>query len=102
MIASQAFIDQHPDTLRRFLVAYTEAVRFINQQPDAANVIIARETQLDKAIVVTARRRIDYSARVDVDASLETLAWSLQLGYLKQPPNPTHLFDLRFLPQEAE
>jgi NitT/TauT family transport system substrate-binding protein len=102
VIASQAFIDQHPDTLRRFLVAYTEAVRFINQQPDAANVIIARETQLDKAIVVTARRRIDYSARVDVDASLETLAWSLQLGYLKQPPNPTHLFDLRFLPQEAE
>jgi NitT/TauT family transport system substrate-binding protein len=102
VIASQAFIDQHPDTLRRFLVAYVEAVRFINLQPDEANEIISRETQLDKSIVVAARNRIDYTAQVDIDASLETLAWSVQLGYLKKAPSPEQLFDLRFLPQGIE
>jgi NitT/TauT family transport system substrate-binding protein len=102
VIASQQFIDQHPEELRRFLAAYVEAVDFINQQPDAANDIIGRETQLDKTIVVAARRRIDYSAEVDVDASLETLAWSVELGYLKKAPTPAQLFDLRFLPKEAQ
>jgi ABC-type nitrate/sulfonate/bicarbonate transport system substrate-binding protein len=102
VIASQAFIDQHPDVLRRFLAAYTEAVHFINFQPEEANEIISRETQLEKSIVVAARRRIDYSAQVDVDASLETLAWSVELGYLKKAPTPEQLFDLRFLPQEPE
>ncbi len=102
VIASQTFIDQNPDVLRRFLVAYTEAVHFINFQPEEANEIISRETQLDKSIVVAARRRIDYSAQVDVDASLETLAWSVELGYLKKAPTAAQLFDLRFLPQETE
>jgi NitT/TauT family transport system substrate-binding protein len=102
VIASQAFIDQHPDALRSFLAAYTEAVHFINFRPEEANEIISRETQLDKSIVVAARRRIDYSAQVDVDASLETLAWSVELGYLKKAPTPAQLFDLRFLPQETE
>jgi NitT/TauT family transport system substrate-binding protein len=101
VVASQSFIDQHPDVLRRFLQAYAEAVRYINLQPDGANDIISRETQLDKAVVVSARQRIDYSSQVDVDASLETLEWSRSLGYLKRVPKPEELFDLRFLPQEV-
>jgi NitT/TauT family transport system substrate-binding protein len=102
VIASQAFIDVHPDVLRRFLVAYTQTVQFINHQPDEANEIISRETQLDKTIVIAARNRIDYTAQVDVDASLQTLAWSVKLGYLKHLPSSAQLFDLRFLPWEVE
>ncbi len=102
VIASQSFIDQHPDVLRRFLLAYSEAVRYINLQPDAANDIISRETQLDKAVVIAARQRIDYSSQVDVDASLETLEWSRSLGYLKKLPTSAELFDLRFLPQGVQ
>ncbi len=102
VIASQAFIDAHPEALRRFLAAYTQAVQFINAQPDEANDIISRETQLDKSVVVAARRRIDYTAHVDVDASLQTLAWSQRLGYLKHPASASELFDLRFLPAGAE
>jgi NitT/TauT family transport system substrate-binding protein len=102
VIASQAFIDHHPDELRRFLAAYAEAVHFINSQPEEANEIISRETQLDKSIVVAARKHIDYSAQVDIEASLETLAWAVELGYLKKTPTPEQLFDLRFLPKEAD
>jgi len=102
VIASQAFIDKHPDELRRFVAAYAEAVRYINLQPDVANDIISRETQLDKAVVVAARQRIDYSSKVDVDASIETLEWSRSLGYLKRLPTPSELFDLQFLPPEVQ
>lgn len=102
VIASQEFIDKHPDTLRRFLVAYVEAVSFINHHADEANDVISRETQLNKPIVYAARRRIDYTAQVDVNASLETLRWSVQLGYLSKLPTAEGLFDLRFLPTGAE
>jgi NitT/TauT family transport system substrate-binding protein len=101
VVANQTFIDQHPDELRRFLVAYLEAVQFINRQPDEANQIISRETQLAPSIVAAARRRIDYSAQVDLDASMETLKWSVDLGYLHKLPAPDQLFDLRFLPREV-
>lgn len=98
VIASQAFIDAHPEALRQFLSAYVQTVEFINTQPDEANDIISHETQLDKSVVVAARRRIEYTAHVDVDASLQTLAWSQRLGYLKHPVSAADLFDLRFLP----
>jgi len=98
VVSTQNFIDHHADTLRRFLAAYVQAVDFINQQPAAANQIISKETQLSPAVVAAARQRIDYSSDVDVDASLETLRWSVDLGYLKKLPSPAQLFDLRFLP----
>lgn len=101
VVASQSFIDAHPDVLRRFLLAYTQTVQFINQQPGEANGLISRETQLDPSIVTAARKRIDYTAQVDIDASLKTLAWSVKLGYLKRLPSSEELFDLRFLPQEV-
>ncbi len=98
VIASQAFIDRRPEDLRRFLAAYAETVAFINGSPAEANGIIAREIQLDPAIVAAARRRVDYSFQVDAEADLRTLAWSRQAGYLKQVPAAAALFDLRYLP----
>jgi NitT/TauT family transport system substrate-binding protein len=101
VVSSQSFIDHHPDLLRRFLGAYVQAVNFINQQPQEANQIISKETQLSPEVVAAARHRIDYSSEVDVDASLETLRWSVDLGYIKKLPSPAQLFDLRFLPQKG-
>jgi NitT/TauT family transport system substrate-binding protein len=98
VIARQSFIDTRSDELRRFLDAHVRAIQFINEHPDEANDIIARETGLDKAIVVHARKRIDYTAQVDVDASRQTLQWSKQLRYLKEVPSAEKLFDLKYLP----
>jgi NitT/TauT family transport system substrate-binding protein len=102
VIARQSFIDQYPDQLRRFLVAYQETVDFINQQPGQANEIISREIQLDKSIVAKARRRIDYTVQIDTTAALETLEWSKELGYLSEIPQAAKLFDLRFLPRSRQ
>jgi NitT/TauT family transport system substrate-binding protein len=100
VIARQGFIDTRPGDLRRLLAAYVQAILFINAQPDAANQLISKETQLDTAIIAAARRRIDYTAHVDVAASLQTLQWSKQLGYLKAVPTAAQLFDLNYLPRE--
>jgi NitT/TauT family transport system substrate-binding protein len=100
VIARQAFIDSRPSDLRRLLAAHVETIEFINGHADGANDFIARETGLDKSVVAAARRRIDYTAQVDVDASRRTLEWSRQLGYLKGVPSASKLFDLRFLPHE--
>jgi len=99
VIARQSFIDTRSDELRRFLAAHVQAIQFINEHADEANGIIARETNLDVAIVAHARKRIDYAAQVDVDASRQTLQWSKQLRYLKEVPSAEKLFDLKYLPR---
>jgi len=98
VIARQDFIDRRPDDLRAFLAAYDETVRFMNDRPEEANGLIAREVKLDASTVAAARRRIDYTTRVDVAAALQTLRWSKDLGYLKALPAEAALFDLRYLP----
>ncbi len=100
MIARQAFIDGHPAVLRQFLAGYVRTIRFMNEDPGSANEIIGKEIQLDKEIVTAARKRIDYRADVDPVADLGTLEWSAKLGYLKQVPQASTLFDLSFLPKQ--
>jgi NitT/TauT family transport system substrate-binding protein len=100
VIARQSFIDAHPTELRQFLAAYVEAIGFINDSPDEANTIISNELQLDLAIVASARKRIDYTWRVDPAASLRTLEWSKQAGYLKEIPSAAKLFNLNYLPKD--
>ena len=98
VIARQGFIDGRPEDLRRFLAAYAETIEFLNGSPLEANRIIAKEIQVEPAIVASARRRIDYTFQVDAAADLQTLGWSTQAGYLKQAPVAAALFDLRYLP----
>jgi NitT/TauT family transport system substrate-binding protein len=100
VIARQSFIDSHPAELRKFLMAYAQAVDFINASPNEANRIIADELQLDPSIIGNARKRIDYTYHVDPQASLKTLEWSKQTGYLKNIPTADKLFDLRYLPAD--
>jgi NitT/TauT family transport system substrate-binding protein len=100
VIARQSFIDAHPAELRKFLAAYVQAIKFINGNPDEANKIIASDLQLDTAVVARARNRIDYTWHVDPDATLKTLEWSKQAGYLKEIPTAAKLFDLSYLPAD--
>ncbi|AKX94806.1 ABC transporter substrate-binding protein [Neomoorella thermoacetica] len=100
VVARQSFIDRHPDELKKFLAAYKETVDFINNRPDEANALIARELNLDKEIVASARQRIDYTWQLDIPATLETLKWSQKLGYLQEIPSPGKLFDSSYLPRE--
>ncbi|KAF0219126.1 MAG: ABC transporter substrate-binding protein aliphatic [Geobacteraceae bacterium] len=101
VVARQSFIDQRNDELKRFLAAYVETIDFINKKPREANEIIAREVKLDPATIANARKRVDYTAAVDVPAALQTLSWSKKLGYLKEIPAENRLFDLSYLPAQA-
>jgi NitT/TauT family transport system substrate-binding protein len=101
VIARQSFINGRGVELKRFLAAYVETIDFINKNPREANEVIAKELKLDVGIVAHARKRIDYTASVDVPAAFETLSWSKQLGYLKEMPSESKLFDLSYLPARA-
>jgi NitT/TauT family transport system substrate-binding protein len=100
VIARQRFIDSRPADLRAFLAGYVEAIDFINNHPQEANRIIGQEVQLDEQIVAAARRRIDYTARLDPEASLKTVEWSRKLGYIKELPSVSSFFDLNYLPKD--
>jgi NitT/TauT family transport system substrate-binding protein len=100
VIARQQFIDQRPADLRKLLQAYTQTIQFINDNQDEANGLISHEIQLDKSVVASARKRIDYTWKIDTEASLQTLQWAHSLGYLKQIPAADKLFDPSFLPRQ--
>jgi NitT/TauT family transport system substrate-binding protein len=97
VVVKQSLIDERPDDLRKFLAAYKETVAFINDHADQANDLIAAELKVDKAVVVAARRRIDYTWQIDPEAAIQTLQWAKQVGYIKQVPDKEKLFDLRFV-----
>ncbi len=101
VIARQDLIDHHPDILRKFLSAHVAAIEFINAHPSEANQIIVNALHLDLAIVTAARKRIDFTSHVNIAASLTTLEWAHSLGYLKTMPQPSALFDLKYLPEES-
>lgn len=96
--ASQKFIDDDPNLLKSFLKSYKTTVDFINNDP-TANKKIAKELSLTEDIIVKAKKRVDFTYKVDVDASFKTLGWAHNLGFLKEVPKKEELFDLRFLPK---
>lgn len=98
VVASQNFIDNNPELLKSFLKSYVKTVDFINND-STANDKLAKVLELDKDILIKARKRVDYTYKVDVDASLKTLQWAHDLGYLETIPKKDELFDLRFLPE---
>jgi NitT/TauT family transport system substrate-binding protein len=100
VIATQSFIDKHPDVLKEFLKAHSDTVNFINNNPDKANGIIADELKLNKDIVAKARQRIDYTWQINTDDTLQTLKWTNELGYIKNVPSKDKLFDLNYLPKK--
>lgn len=89
--ASQDFIDNRMDHLKSFIDVYKETVDFINSDPEA-NSVLAETLQMEESVVEAARERVDYTYEIDEEASLETLQWSKDMGYIDEVPAAEDLF----------
>lgn len=89
--ASQEFIDERGDDLQAFLDAYKETTDFINEDENA-NAVLAKVLELDEEVIASARNRIDYTYEIDKEASIETLKWAEELGYIEEVPQEDELF----------
>jgi NitT/TauT family transport system substrate-binding protein len=96
VIASQNLIDNHKELLQEFLNINAETVNYLNND-SGANEIISKILQLDVKIVEDARRRVDYTYKLNIENLERTLAWAKNLGYLGVIPARAELFDTSFV-----
>lgn len=89
--ASQDMIDNRLDDLKAFLDSYKATVDFLNED-ESANAVLAKVLEMDEETIAAARERIDYTYDIDKEATVETLNWALQLGYIDEIPAEEDLF----------
>ncbi len=89
--ASQDMIDNRLDELKAFLDSYKATVDFLNED-EGANAVLAKVLEMDEETIAAARERIDYTYDIDKEATVETLNWALQLGYIDEIPAEEDLF----------
>ena len=90
--------NNEPDTVRNLLKVIKKTVDYIQNNPTEAHKVMAEVLGLDVAVVDKASERSQITFDVDVDATLGTLKWAYEAGFLEQMPDPDVLFDLSFMP----
>jgi NitT/TauT family transport system substrate-binding protein len=66
-VATESWIKQNPETLRRFVAAMREAARWANAHPDQASAVLLRYTKISPAVAAAmARPHYDDAGTIDV------------------------------------
>jgi len=114
LVASDAFIRDHPEELRSFLRAHVEAADILNRDPEYANklllkyyelsdvnTLLARKYGLPIEVVDMARTRLVYSSAVDTDvlADYDNIAYAS--GYTDRHVGKFELVDTSQLSELA-
>ncbi|KYC38901.1 aliphatic sulfonate ABC transporter substrate-binding protein [Scytonema hofmannii PCC 7110] len=94
------YIEQNPDTVRRFLKAYQQAVNWVKQNRQKAVEILVRENKLapEAAALTLSRRNIllqppNQEYRTDLANQAKLL---VRLGLIKQEPDWSQVIDTKF------
>lgn len=100
VVATGEFCDNHEDILKDILQVVKKTVDYIGANPEEANKKIAELLELDVNIVEQALKRSQLTYEVDIDATMETLNWAYELGYLDKLPKGEELFELEYMLKE--
>jgi NitT/TauT family transport system substrate-binding protein len=116
LVVTEELIDQHPEVVRRLVRTSQRATDWINQHPDEAATIVARQLSVTRQTVlpveaaqVAARLeitpevllrsmgRLEYTTAVDPGTVQDTIDYMAELGYIKSRFEAKDILDLDFL-----
>lgn len=116
LVVTEELIDQHPEVVRRLVRTSQRATDWINQHPDEAATIVARQLSVTRQTVlpveaaqVAARLeitpevllrsmgRLEYTTAVDPGTVQDTIDYMAELGYIKSRFEAKDILDLGFL-----
>lgn len=103
VVVSPAFQDAHPEVVERFLQAHVYITRWINEQPEAAAVIVAEQLEkltgkaLDGRVVREAMRRVEFTTEPLESSIQELVRRSVELRMSPQKADLAGLVDRRSL-----
>jgi NitT/TauT family transport system substrate-binding protein len=96
LIASQRLIQENPSLVKKMLEVHLKAMRFIEENPEEAISLIAKETGISREVIAESFKRIKFKAKPDPDGTLKFAEILHGLGYIERLPSEEDIFDLSF------
>lgn len=102
VVASQDFIDEHPDLVADFLKTHEEATLYINENAEEAQKIVNTEIEgttgkaLDEAVIKSAFNRMNVSEVLNSDAIMKFAEISKEEGFINKVPEEDDVFKTEF------
>lgn len=102
VVASQDFIDAHPDLVSDFLKAHEEATLYINENMDEAQQIVNTEIKattgkaLEEDVIKSAFHRMKVTETLNTDAVMQFATLSKDEGFISTVPEEEDVFKTKF------
>lgn len=102
VVASQDFIEQHPDLVKQFLEAHEEATLYINQNMDEARSIVNKEIEettgkaIDEEVIKNAFTRMTVDTALNKAAIMKFAEISKNEGFISEVPEESDVFTTEF------
>lgn len=102
VVASQDFIDEHPDIVADFLKAHEEATLYINENAEESQKIVNTEIEsttgkaLDEEVIKSAFNRMKVSETLSNDAIMKFAEISKNEGFINKVPEENDVFKTKF------
>lgn len=103
LVSSKRFIDSHSDLLQDIVKAHIELTKWINDNPEEAKKLFLEEIKqethfaLDQEILNQGWERIELTSDPIVKSLYRYAQEAFNLGFLKQKPDLSNIYDLQFL-----
>ncbi len=120
LVVKEELITNHPDIVRKLVKVTGLATDWINQNPEEAALVVARQLQVTDGnilapdittevaekpeitprIVLRSMERMKYTTEIDNRAVQEAIDYAAKQGNIKNSFKAGHILDLRFLDEE--
>jgi len=108
LVSSKKFVQENPETVKKFLKAHTESIDFVNNNKDesikAINDTLYELTQkrLPETVLTKSWDRMKFTSDVHTDALQEWADASYELKFIKDEPKLDGLVDTSLIEQIAQ
>lgn len=117
LVVKTELLEDYPEVVRKLVKVTEKATNWINQNPEKAAEIVAKQLSMDGEDILPAQiknidmnmiefstetlfksmGRLNYSTDIDISTVQSTINFLEELGYIKDTFNAEDLLDLRFL-----
>ena len=101
LIVKQELIEDDPETVRKLVRVTQKATDWVNDNPDEAAAVLAKELDTDPAIIKKSMSRLNYTTRIDAESVQEIIDYMVELEYIEEGMRAEDMLDTRFLQEDV-
>ncbi len=101
LIVKRELIEDDPETVRKLVQVTQKATDWVNDNPDEAAAVLAKELDSDPAIIRKSMSRLNYTTRIDARSVQEMIDYMVELGYIGEGLRAEDMLDTTFLQEDV-